>query len=493
MVRVGFSLGVIVTVCAMVALLMGPGSPAAWAAEDEDLTELVVRFGKTRWTEDNSIELLADPRRAWEARLDLLESAKSHIFISTYSWHDNEYGTRFRDALAEVVSSRREEGDEFMARCLADATGMKMFSRAFDAVRTGGAVVRSYNRTSWGMAPMYDGRMHDKLLISDGREAIVGGRNYSDIYFDPQHWWLDFGVLIEGAAVWDLQMIFLKTWAVSTDLANAKQFAWSMEHIRRRIRSLWSTGRFPGGKSPIEEYLNERFFPEYESPPGDTRVAVLYDNSMVWERAPTAVLLVELVRAADAEIDIMTPFPNFEPVLTDALIEAMDRGVQVRIITNDREASIRGGAIRLAAFPTLIQLVESGAEIWAWKANPKLLDEVITTDCAPAIMPPVALHGKVVRVDHELTIVHSSNFNIRSTYYNTEAGVAVMDRAFSARMESLFDGLVTLHNFDLRCTNGDRQVVVDKLVKLLGPDDVEAMRQELGSKQRFLDGMSMLW
>ncbi len=98
-----------------------------------------------------------------------------------------------------------------------------------------------------------------------------------------------------------------------------------------------------------------------------------------------------------------------------------------------------------------------------------------------------------MRVDHELTIVHSSNFNIRSTYYNTEAGVAVMDRAFSSRMEDLFDGLVTLHNFDLRCTNGDRQVVVDKLVKLLGPDDVEAMRTELGSKQRFLDGMSMFW
>ena len=482
------------TLIAILAAVFFTGSVStAYAEQDEDLAELVVRFGKTRWTNDNRVELLADPRRAWEARLDLLESAQSHIFISTYSWHENEYGTRFRDALAEVVRSRREEGDEFMARCLADATGMKMFSRAFNEVRTGGAVVRSYNRTSWGMSPMFDGRMHDKLLISDGREVIVGGRNYSDIYFDPQHWWLDFGVLVEGAAVWDLQMIFLKSWAVSTDLANAKQFAWSMEHIRRRIRSLWSTGRFPGGKSPIEDYLNERFFPEYENPPGDTRVAVLYDNSIVWDRAPTAALLEELVKAAVAEVDIMTPFPNFEPVLTDALIDAMARGVQVRIITNDREAAIRGGGIRLAAFPTLIRLVESGAEVWAWKANPKLLVEVGATDCAPLIMPPTALHGKVVRVDHELTIVHSSNFNIRSTYYNTEAGLAVMDRGFSSRMEDLFDGLVTLHNFDLRCGHGDRQIVVDKLVKLLGPDDVEAMRKELCSKQRFLDGMSMLW
>ncbi len=83
---------------------------------------------------------------------------------------------------------------------------------------------------------MYDGRMHDKLLISDGREAIVGGRNYSDIYFDPQHWWLDFGVLIEGAAVWDLQMNWLKSWAVAMDLSGARHFVWSPETIQRRIR-----------------------------------------------------------------------------------------------------------------------------------------------------------------------------------------------------------------------------------------------------------------
>ena len=479
-------------IVAIGAILIVGWSPPA-SAENEDLADLVVRLGKTRWTDNNRIELLADPRRAWEARLDLLESAQSHIFISTYSWHENEYGTRFRNALAEVVTARKKTSDEFMARCLADATGMKMFSRAFNEVRTGGATVLSYTRSSWGMSPMFDGRMHDKLLISDGREVIVGGRNYSDIYFDPQRWWLDFGVLVEGAAVWDLQMIFLKSWAVATDLSGARHFAWSMETIRRRIRSLWSTGRFPDGKSPIEGYLNGRFFPEYESPPGDTRVAVLYDNSMVWDRAPTAALLVGLVDAAEFEVDIMTPFPNFESVLTDALIDAMARGVKVRIITNDREAAIRGGAIRLAAFPTLIRLVEEGAEVWAWKANPDLLVEVASTDCVPSIMPPVALHGKVVRVDDELAIVHSSNFNIRSTYYNTEAGVAVMDLGFNRRMKELLDGLVTLHNFDLRCSNGDRQVVVDQLVNLLGPDDVEAMKRELGSKQWFLDSMSMLW
>lgn len=461
--------------------------------EEESLADLVARLGKTRWTANNRIELLADPRRAWEARLDLLESAESHIFISTFSWHYDNWGKRFREALVEVRRQRSLENPDFAVFCLADAAAIGMFNRSFDELRRAGADVRSYHRSSWGMAPIYDGRMHDKIIIADGRQAIVGGRNYSDIYYDPQHWWLDFGVYVEGAAVWDLQMIFLKAWEISTDLVRAHRFVLPIETIERRIRSLWGTGRFPGGRSPLERYLNDRFFPAYESPPGDVRVAVLYDNSIVWERAPTAVLLIELVNRAKSEIDIMTPFPNFEVELADAIVRARERGVHVRLVVNDQAAALRVGPVLKSSFPTLIRLVEAGVEVWGWNDNPKLHAEVAETECAPEIVPPVGLHGKVVRIDDELTIVHSSNFNIRSTYYNTEAGVAVLDRGFNHRVKSLLDGLLTLRDFELGCSNGDRQVLVDKLVNRLNSDDVADMRRKLGHRQYFLDGMNLLW
>jgi len=481
------SLTVIIT-----AVFFAVTSAPAFPEDADDLSELVARVGKTRWTDNNAIELLADPRRAWEARLDLLESAESHVFLSTFSWFDDDHGTRFRDAL-EGVLRRHSEMDDFRVYCLADAAAMGLRSRSFDKLRKTGADVRSFHRASWGMAPMYDTRMHDKIVIGDGKRAIVGGRNYTDIYYDPQKWWLDFGVLVEGAAVWDAQMIFLKEWIVSTDLARAHHFAWPIETIERRIRSLWRTGRFPGGKSPLEPYLTERFFPVYETPPGSVKVAVLYDNPIVWERAPTADLLLELVDRAETEIDLMTPFPNFELALTEALTSAVARGVRVRLIINDQAAALRIGPILKSSFPTLILLVEAGVEVWGWKANPELLEEVATTDCAPTILPPIALHGKAFRIDDELTIIHSSNFNIRSTFYNTEAGVAVLDRGFNRRVKRLFDGLVTLRDFDLTCTNGDRGLTVDKLVERLGDDDVEDMRQKLGHRQYFLDGMSLLW
>lgn len=473
-------------------VVLGLTATPAWPEDEEDLAELVARVGKTRWTDNNTIELLADPRRAWEARLDLLEAAESHVFLSTFSWYGDDRGIRFREALESVLRRQSKEND-FRVYCLADAAAMGLRSRSFDELRKTGAVVRSFHRASWGLAPMFDARMHDKMVIEDGKRAIVGGRNYSDIYYDPQKWWLDFGVLVEGASVWDLQMIFLKEWTISTDLARAHHFAWPIETIERRIRSLWRTGRFPGGKSPLEPYLNERFFPVYETPPGSVKVAVLYDNPIVWKRAPTADLLLELVDRAEAEIDLMTPFPNFELELTEALVRAVERGVRVRLIVNDQAAALRVGPILKSSFPSLILLIEGGVEVWGWMANPKLLDEVASTDCAPAILPPVALHGKIVRIDSELTIVHSSNFNIRSAYYNTEAGVAVMDQGFNRRVEGVLDRLLTLRDFDLACTNGDRQLMVDKLVNRLDAEDVEDMRQKLGARQFFLDGMSLLW
>jgi len=205
------------------------------------------------------------------------------------------------------------------------------------------------------------------------------------------------------------------------------------------------------------------------------------------------VLLIELVNRAEIAVDLMTPFPNFEPELTDALIRASERGVRIRLIVNDQAVALRVGPILKSSFPTLIRLVEAGIEVWGWKANSDLLAEVSGSECAPTILPPVALHGKILRVDDNLTIVHSSNFNIRSTYHNTEAGLAILDRGFNRRVKRLLDGLLTLKDFDLACTNGERQPMIDQLVNRLGEDDVSDMRAKLGNRQYFLDGMSVLW
>ena len=193
-------------------LLLVAGGGLVSAEDAESIQELVTRVGRARWTFDNSVRLLADPRDAWDARVDLTRSARHHIFISTFSWHNDTSGKEFRDILIGALEQRKAAEFDLQIRVLVDASAMFAFTRMFTSLEKTGARVRGFNRSTWGLTALYDGRMHDKLFIADGRKAILSGRNFSDDYYDLDDWWFDLGVQLEGSAVDDLQMIFLKSW-----------------------------------------------------------------------------------------------------------------------------------------------------------------------------------------------------------------------------------------------------------------------------------------
>ncbi len=474
-------------------LLVVAGSGVARADDEESIQELVTRVGRARWTFDNSIELLADPRDAWQARVDLTRSADHHILISVFSWHNDTSGKDFRDILIGALEQRKAEGLDLTIRVLADASALFSFSRMFSSLEREGARVRGYNRSTWGLTPLYDGRMHDKIFIADGKTAIVSGRNFSDEYYDLDNWWFDLGVRLEGSAVDDLQMIFLKSWEFTEFNRKAGRFLLPQEMLLDELHVFWRTGRFPNGNSPLEKFMTDAYFPGRDKAPGSVPVAILYDNPFMRRRAATTDVLVALAGRAKNRIDLMTPFPNFDSSLTDALVAALDHGVAVRLFTNGREAAIRSGPFLLAGYPTLIRLIEAGAEVWAWRGNHELLQEIEAAGCRPELMPPIALHGKMVLVDDELSIVHSSNFNIRSTYYNTEAGVAVLDRGLNQELTQLLDDLTEFEDVEMDCGNGNGSPEIPGLVSLLTQEDIPQMREELGGKQGFLDAWSVAW
>ena len=474
-------------------LLLVAGGESALAGDQESLQELITRVGRARWTFDNSFELLADPRDAWQARVDLTENARHHVFISTFSWHNDTSGKEFRDILIGALEERESEGIDLNVRVLADASALFAFTRMFTSLEKTGARVRGYNRSTWGLTALWDGRMHDKIFVADGRRAILSGRNFSDDYYDLENWWFDLGLALEGSVVDDLQMIFLKSWEFTEFNRTAGRFLLPQEMLLRELQVFWRTGRFPNGKSPIEKFVNEEYFPGRTEAPGSVPIAVLYDNPFMRRRAATTDLLIELAGRAEDRIDLMTPFPNFDPPLTDALISAINRGVKVRLFTNGREAAIRSGPFLLAGYPTLIRLIEAGAEVWAWRGIHDLLQQIEDAGCRPALMPPNALHGKMVLIDDELSIIHSSNFNIRSTYYNTEAGLAVLDRGLNEDLGLLLEDLIDFHDVEMDCRNGNGSPPIPELVSLLGPDDVTELQEELGGKQKFLDSWGVTW
>jgi phosphatidylserine/phosphatidylglycerophosphate/cardiolipin synthase-like enzyme len=273
---------------ALVAVVVASGTGAAGGKPPrESIEDLVVRVGRARWTEDNAVELIDHPALAWRARVDLMENARHHLLISTFAWHNDEHGKRFRHLLQDTIDRRKAQGLDLDVRILADASTLGMFSRSFTALERHGARVRGYNRSSWGLTPVYDGRMHDKLFIVDGRTAILSGRNFADIYFDSRLWWLDLGVRLEGSSVDDLQMIFLKSWELTEFNRKAARFLLPQEMLLDDLRRFWFSGRYPNGNNPLQPFMNSDYFPRRLDRPGSVKVAVLYDIWSVSSDGPS--------------------------------------------------------------------------------------------------------------------------------------------------------------------------------------------------------------
>jgi phosphatidylserine/phosphatidylglycerophosphate/cardiolipin synthase-like enzyme len=96
-------------------------------------------------------------------------------------------------------------------------------------------------------------------------------------------------------------------------------------------------------------------------------------------------------------------------------------------------------------------------------------------------------------MDDDISIVHSSNFNIRSTYYNTEEGVVVRDRQFNRVLADLIDRLIHVPDAFLECGEGQTPPALPPIMDLLTADDLPQLREELGHKQRMLDAWSVAW
>jgi phosphatidylserine/phosphatidylglycerophosphate/cardiolipin synthase-like enzyme len=481
-----------------VAAIGFPATSVANPSADQELEQLIAGLGRAPVTSNQRVELLWDPSTALERRIELLSGAEHHILLSVLQWYDDPSGRRFLDHFTEVVRTRRAADPGFAALVLFDGTTAAFgtpLARIARELREAGAEVRQFNAPFFaGATPVFEARLHDKMLVVDGRRVILGGRNLADRYLDPFDSWRDCDVLVEGPAAQEAQMHFLKAWATARYLKQAQRLLAPHETTIAQIRSLWRSGRWCNGTTPLEPYLNDAFFPPVEAGDLPHRVAVLYDNSLVWPTAPTAHLLAELLDRAQHSVDVMTPFPNLTRELTDAVLRATGRGVRVRLLVNDEHAMVRDSVFWIAILPTLIELVEGGVEVWAWQGNRDLLSESARQECVPERLPGRSVHAKLVRIDDRVGIVHSSNFNYRSTHYNTEAGVLVLDPGFVHTLEGLFDELIADRDRSFACTSetGTVPIEVHTLTRI-NESRLPDLRRQLGRLQGFVDSMSLMW
>ncbi|MFO7577768.1 MAG: cardiolipin synthase [Pelovirga sp.] len=340
-------------------------------------------------TKGNKVTLLADGEATYAAMFHALEEARDHINLESYIIEDDEVGREFADLLL------RKQAEGVQVNLSYDSVG-SMYTPAdfFQRLRDGGIQVVEFNpinpmeaRGEWRLTH----RNHRKMLLADGKVAIIGGINISKVYSSspfkrkknepPAIHWRDTDVQIEGPAVAELQKLFIDTWQ--------KQ---------------------QGPSLPARNY-----FPDLEES-GDTLVRILGSTPGESNRIPF-VMYVSAIVFAEHSIHLTSSYFVPDDQILKALTDAAARGVDVKIILPGSSDS---------PWPLYAQrhhyteLLQAGVQLYEHETS--------------------LLHAKTAVIDQVWSTVGSTNLDFLSLLHNDEVNAVILSREFAAEMEAMFAG-----------------------------------------------------
>lgn len=373
------------------------------------------------------VQLLVDNHAAWRARWHLIASAKRQIDAAYFIVEDDDFGLAFLGHLYK----RAQEG--IKVRLLMDARGSFHFGTFFlghplmnALAATGNADVRIYNPPlgritdaviSASLVPTIASN-HDKILIVDGEQAIVGGRNIANHYFDhhqhskPPTFDVDLMFQSKDAAQ-TLQRLFLEEFEarrvekIEGGLFQTREPAsLLLRHFYREEASIHSLR---------QEAESSRWAVEAPSPKTiGAEVRILRSGSRATEsEREVATGLLQALTGAQRTIHIETPYLILTKDMLQVLRAAAARGVEITVLTNGPSSS--DNAASQAFF------------IDEW---PELLDRIPTMRLF-VVDSSALMHAKRVVVDDQLTLIGTFNLDPLSARVNSEIIIAAWSAEFA--------------------------------------------------------------
>ena len=355
----------------------------------ERYTAVIESVSESPLTKGNKVTLLVDGAATYAAMFKAVENAGDHINIETYIMEDIEDETGRK--LADLMLQKQAEGVQ--VNLIYDSLGSYTTPAAFfQRLRDGGIQVVEFNpinplkaRGKWRLAKSD----HRKILIVDGKVAIAGGINISQVYTSGlsgrrdkeavQMPWRDTDVQIEGPAVAEFQKLFLDTWQ------NQK-----------------------GAKLPERKY-----FPALKEE-GQALVRVLGSTPGEANRL-TFIMYVAAITFAEKSLHMTNAYFAPDSQTVEALTDAAKRGVDVKIIlpgTTDSSLAQFAGEYFYSG------LLKSGVKLYK-RRN-------------------VLLHAKTLVIDGVWSTVGSTNMDFWSFSSNDEVNSVILSREFAITMEEMF-------------------------------------------------------
>jgi cardiolipin synthase len=376
-------------------------SSVAGDAEPDGLLERHLRVEQavagTPLTVGNATELLRDGEGAFAAIFAAIEEARHHVNLEYYTLEDVEFDGR---RLSDLLIAKRQQGvavniiyDSFGSISTPDAFFKRLENAGASLVEF--RPVNPLEAAASGYSP--NDRNHRKIVIVDGKTAVVGGVNLATYYQsrtlgsdEPEEegrasdqrpeTWRDLSIRIEGPAVGQLQGLFLGHW----------------------------------NSEDGPEIDQSSFFPKHSAEGGE--IVRIIGSSPQQDTSRYYITLISAIRHAERRIWLTTGYfvPTFEE--KRELMRAAERGVDVQLLLPAVSDASQAVAVARSHYSDLL---EAGVRIFE-------IDHVI-------------LHSKAVTIDGVWSAVGSSNLDHRSVLFNDEVDVIVLGRRAAERLELIFE------------------------------------------------------
>lgn len=365
-----------------------------WSMTREPATELHVRklgelqtllpslVGLTQSSleQGNAVEVLQNGDAFFPAVFRDVAAARVSVHVESYIWYDGQLSRQFTQLLAK----KAREGVE--VRVLVDGSGGKAVKgEQQKTLEAAGAHVALFHPPRFRDLGRINNRDHRKLVIIDGRIGYTGGFGFADEWTghaqDKKHY-RDTGLRLAGPVVLRMQAAFTENW-------------------------IEETGEIPA---------DDKSFP-HTAPAGNIPAHVAY-TSPTGSISSVQILYYLAIKSAKREIIIQNPYLLPDAAAIKALEEAVQRGVDVRIMVPSDDAT-DNAIVQHASHHHFGTLLKRGVKIWEYKTT--------------------LLHQKVIIVDGVWSSVGSTNFDDRSFQLNDEINVGVLDAGIARQLRAAFD------------------------------------------------------
>ncbi len=384
----------------------------------QSLIEFIRRSGSSPITSNNEVKLLVNGEEKFPQLLEALKNATSHIHIEYYIYEDDFTGNQ----VADILINKAKQGVE--VRFMYDDFGSHDLGKEFiKKLNDAGVLTAPFYEIKWyAFASRMNYRNHRKIAIIDGRVGFVGGINMSDKYRNDLNeenhlFWRDTHLMINGPATSYLQYLFVCDW----NFCSTKELNYNEVY-------------FPSFKEP--ETIKEEILQIAASGPDSPEPVIFYS-------------LLKAIGSAQKSIYITSPYFIPEESIMNALIVAIQSGLDVKIIIPGVSDS---KMVNAAASSYYTELLSYGAKIYKYNKG--------------------FIHAKTMIIDDDLAVVGSANMDYRSFDLNFEVNAMIYSQKIAKQLKDIFNNdLKESEQIDAETwLNRPKHIHLwEKLFKLLSP------------------------